>query len=200
MNHNRTRTIVITILAALGIGLAAWVSWLVYTTPVAKKMQPTQPAPTITDFQSCITAGNPVTQTSPRQCMANGVTYTEQMPIEQPTTKEFTSPKGVTVRLHDWTTNKSLSSPATITGEIPGNWSFEASFPVTLIDANGSTLAQQPAHLQGDWMTTSYVPFTTIVTFATPQTSKNGTLILQKDNPSGLPQNDDEIKIPVTLQ
>jgi hypothetical protein len=32
---------------------------------------------TITDFKSCATAGNPVTESYPRQCRANGQTFTE---------------------------------------------------------------------------------------------------------------------------
>jgi len=45
-------------------------------------------------------------------------------------------------------------------------------------------------------MTTEFVPFTAIMDFAEPST-KTGTLILQKDNPSGLAEYDDELRIPV---
>jgi len=119
--------------------------------------------------------------------------------VEQPSTKEFTSPKGIVARLNNWTTKQRVASPLTITGEIPGNWSFEASFPVNLADSEGKTIAQHSAHLEGDWMTTDYVPFTATLTFTAPTENKNGTLVLHKDNPSGLPQNDDAIEIPVTF-
>jgi len=56
-----------------------------------------------------------------------------------------------------------------------------------------------PAQAQGDWMTTEFVPFEAVLEFAVPQT-EFGTLILEKDNPSGLPQNADSISIPVRFE
>lgn len=89
-----------------------------------------------------------------------------------------------------------ISSPLVIKGEARGNWYFEASFPIKLIDANGKQLAVTTAQAKGDWMTTEFVPFEANLTFTTP-TTESGTLILEKDNPSGLPQNADERRIPV---
>lgn len=93
---------------------------------------------------------------------------------------------------------KKVVSPVVISGRARGNWYFEASFPVKLLDGNGNVLALAPAQAQGDWMTTNYVPFSVILTFPTPTTA-TGTLILQKDNPSGEPQFDDFVSIPVTF-
>jgi spore germination protein GerM len=47
-----------------------------------------------------------------------------------------------------------------------------------------------------EWMTEEYVPFEATLSFNPPQT-ETGTLILSKDNPSGLPEHDDELRIPV---
>lgn len=91
-----------------------------------------------------------------------------------------------------------VGSPLTITGRARGNWYFEASFPVRLLDANGNEIAIKAAQAQGDWMTTEYVPFSVTLTFAQPATP-TGTLILQKDNPSGESQFDDSVSIPVTF-
>lgn len=91
-----------------------------------------------------------------------------------------------------------VGSPLTITGRARGNWYFEASFPVKLLDGNGNQIAIAPAQAQGDWMTVDYIPFSVTLTFAQPVTA-TGTLILQKDNPSGEPQNDDFVSIPVTF-
>lgn len=95
--------------------------------------------------------------------------------------------------------NQVITSPVTITGQARGNWYFEASFPVTLLDANGKILAQAPAQATGEWMTTNYVPFKITLTFTKPTTA-TGTLVLHKDNPSGLPQNDNELRIPVSFE
>lgn len=92
--------------------------------------------------------------------------------------------------------NAVVTSTFAVSGEARGNWFFEASFPVKLFDANGVQLAATTARALSDWMTTSFVPFSTKVTFS-PPTTTTGTLVLQKDNPSGLPQNDAEIRIPV---
>lgn len=92
--------------------------------------------------------------------------------------------------------NAVVRSPLTIGGEARGTWYFEATFPVKLLDANGKELAAIPAQAQGEWMTENFVPFTATLAFPKPET-KTGVLVLQKDNPSGLPANDDELRIPV---
>lgn len=94
--------------------------------------------------------------------------------------------------------NDTVTSPLTVTGEARGTWYFEASFPVRLLDGNGNQIAIAPAQAQSDWMTENFVPFSVTLTFATPATS-TGTLILEKDNPSGEPANAAQIEIPVTF-
>ncbi len=91
-----------------------------------------------------------------------------------------------------------VTSPLVVTGEARGNWYFEASFPVEIRDANQVLLGQGVAQAQTDWMTVNYVPFTLILPFTTPTTS-TGTLILKKDNPSGEPQNDNQLVIPIVF-
>lgn len=92
--------------------------------------------------------------------------------------------------------NQEISSPLLISGRARGYWYFEASFPVKLIDANGKQIAIIPAQAQGEWMTTEFVPFKANLIFPVPST-KTGTLILQKDNPSGLQEHDDALIVPV---
>ncbi|MEK7546302.1 MAG: Gmad2 immunoglobulin-like domain-containing protein [Patescibacteria group bacterium] len=91
-----------------------------------------------------------------------------------------------------------VSSPLVVTGRARGYWYFEASFPAELLDANGAQLAIAPAQAQSDWMTTDFVPFSVTLAYPTPATA-TGTLMLRKDNPSGEPQNDDFLAIPVTF-
>lgn len=97
-------------------------------------------------------------------------------------------------------------SPLMVKGKARGNWYFEASFPVILKDANGNILAQAPAQAQGEWMTTEFVPFEVTLTFTPPKfvcfrapCTIPGTLVLKKDNPSGLPEHDDSVSIPVNI-
>lgn len=91
-----------------------------------------------------------------------------------------------------------VSSPLVVTGKARGTWYFEASFPVELVDANNTLVANGIAQAQSDWMTVDFVPFKTTLTFVTQDwKDMNGTLIFRKDNPSGEPQFDDQMRLPV---
>lgn len=91
-----------------------------------------------------------------------------------------------------------VTSPITLKGQARGSWYFEGSFPVILVDWDGKIIAEGHASATGDWMSQDLVPFTATLTFLAPtSTQKNGSIILRKDNPSGLPQNDDAIEVPI---
>lgn len=96
--------------------------------------------------------------------------------------------------------NTKVTSPLQVTGSARGNWYFEASFPIRLVDTKGNTILQTHAQAQGEWMTENFVPFTATLTWSsTSTTATSGVLIFMRDNPSGLPQNDAQIEIPVTF-
>lgn len=103
------------------------------------------------------------------------------------------------IRVSNPSVGQLVTSPLIVTGEARGNWYFEASFPLRLEDENGTVLATGYAQAQGEWMTTDFVPFSGTLSFSAP-TSPTGVLILEKDNPSGLPEHADERRIPVQLQ
>lgn len=92
-----------------------------------------------------------------------------------------------------------------VTGKARGNWFFEASFPVAVVNWDGLIIAQGVATAEADWMTTEFVPFTTTLNFESPykpgdpEFMNRGAVIFQKDNPSGLPENDGALEIPVTF-
>jgi len=91
-----------------------------------------------------------------------------------------------------------LKSPLSIEGEAKGYWFFEGSFPIKLLDKDGKEIAVGIAQAQGDWMTSDFVPFKAELSFNYLATS-SGTLVFEKDNPSGLPENAREMRIPVTI-
>ena len=99
-----------------------------------------------------------------------------------------------------------ISSPLTITGEAKGTWYFEANFPVVLTNWDGEIIAEAVAQAQDDWMTEDFVPFEATLEFEDPYQEgdpdfmRRGNLILQKANPSGLPENDDAYEIPVYFE
>ena len=94
--------------------------------------------------------------------------------------------------------NQLIESPLMIEGEARGTWFFEATFPVKLLDANGDVMATYFAQAQGEWMTEDFVLFKAQLIFEKPVTD-TGVLILEKDNPSGLTENDANIEIPVSF-
>lgn len=93
-----------------------------------------------------------------------------------------------------------VASPLTIVGRARGTWFFEASFPVEIQDSNGEILGRGIAQAKSDWMTEDFVPFEATVTFVKNKDIKTGVIVLRKDNPSGLPENDDALFVPVAFQ
>lgn len=193
----RAPLIVIIVLGVLVVGLGSWL--------VVRTFFP--PAPAVDSYAECVAAGYPILETYPEQCRTpDGRTFTNpdappQTPPPTPTptpTGEFTSEGGIPIVLDEWT-EQPVTSPLTVSGEVPGNWSFEASFPVRLTDADGTVLAEAVAQIEGDWMTEEMVPFGVTLTFDPPVAGTTGYLILIKDNASGLPEHDDSLSIPVTF-
>ncbi|MBP6924461.1 MAG: hypothetical protein KBB78_02745 [Candidatus Pacebacteria bacterium] len=96
-----------------------------------------------------------------------------------------------------------VESPLQFRGEARGNWFFEASAPVELVNWDGLIIAEGFITAQGEWMTTDFVPFTGELTFTSPYKGgdpdfmKQGALIFKKDNPSGLFEYDDALEFTV---
>ena len=143
----------------------------------------------IRNFEECAAAGYPIMESYPRQCREpGGKTFAEDIGNElaKQNLIQITSPRP----------NSIIKSPLVIKGKARGTWYFEASFPVKLLDENGKEIAAHYAQAQDEWMTENFVPFESRIEF-TAMAGTKGTLILQKDNPSGLPEYDDELRIPV---
>lgn len=94
--------------------------------------------------------------------------------------------------------DEAVVSPLLINGRARGFWYFEASFPIRIFDDNGIELGLAVAQAGGEWMTEDFVPFAAILEFKKPSTER-GVLVLQKDNPSGLPEHDDELRISIAF-
>ena len=92
--------------------------------------------------------------------------------------------------------NQIVESPIIIEGEARGSWFFEGVFPIMLLDSNGNAIARHFAQAQDECMTEDFVPFKAQIEFEKPA-ADTGVLVLEKDNPSGLSENDAKIEIPV---
>ncbi len=100
------------------------------------------------------------------------------------------------VRITSPVAGGTVTSPLVVTGEARGNWYFEASFPLQVLDANGREIGVGYATAQGEWMTEEFVPFTGTIEFTTP-TTETGIIVFHKDNPSDMRQYDDKREVSV---
>jgi hypothetical protein len=100
------------------------------------------------------------------------------------------------IRVDEPRVDSVVRSPLRIRGEARGMWYFEASFPVRLETLDGEVLAEASATAGSDWMTEEFVPFDLLLAF--PETSAvEGVLVLERDNPTGMPEYDRALRIPV---
>lgn len=96
-----------------------------------------------------------------------------------------------------------VASPLVVRGEARGTWYFEADFPLVLVDWDGLIIAEGFARAQDEWMTEDFVAFRGELSFdnpyeaGDPEFMQRGTLILQRANPSGLPENDAAVEVTV---
>jgi len=148
-----------------------------------------KPAAIINNFDDCAEANNIILESYPEQCRtADGRTFTRNIgnELEKQDLIQVTSPRPSAL----------IASPLIITGQARGNWFFEASFPIKLLDENNQEIGTTIAQAKSDWMTENFVPFEAVLNFTAP-TGQKGKLILKKDNPSGLSEYDDQLEIPI---
>lgn len=91
------------------------------------------------------------------------------------------------------------TSSVVFTGSARGTMFFEASFPVVVTDDIGTIVAQGIAQAEGNWMTEDFVAFSVILTKIDTPMTLNGKISFKKDNPSGLPQHDYALVLPVNF-
>lgn len=145
----------------------------------------------IKSFKDCSEAGFPVMESYPPRCtIPDGRSFTQDIGNELEYSDEILvdAPRP----------NQKFASGSSVKGKARGIWFFEGSFSGELFDAKRNSLGTVILQAKGDWMTSDFVPFAGNLTFSTPGTA-TGTLVLKKDNPSGLPENDKKLSIPVTF-
>jgi len=104
--------------------------------------------------------------------------------------------------------NEVVKSPLIIKGKAKGNWFFEATFPVILVDWDGKIISEGYVQAKEDWMTNDFVEFEGKLEFknpAFPNTDTNhfshrGTLILKNNNASGLPEHQLSFEVPIIFE
>jgi hypothetical protein len=90
-----------------------------------------------------------------------------------------------------------VTSPLRVRGEARGSWFFEGDFPLVLTDGRGKVVAKGFCTAKKEWMTDEFVPFEGTLEFKNPNSGGKGMLIFKRNNPTGLPEHDDALEIPV---
>ena len=175
---NRTLVIFIVTLVAAAVGF----------TLIKRQFKEDEPVVEVSNFEECVAAGNAIMESWPRQCRTeDGQTFVEDIGNELEKTDLIT--------IDNPRPNQVIASPLLIEGQARGTWFFEGDFPLKLLDEQGEIIVEHYATAQCGWMTEEFVPFNAEIEFNT--TSTKGALLLIKDNPSGLPENDDQLIVPV---
>lgn len=144
-------------------------------------------------FAECVAQGYPIQETQPRRCQAGKIGF-----IDNPNS-DAQSVGGMPVMLDNMPAGSVIQSPVTLHGKARGNWFFEASFPVRVLDAQGNVVGESTARADANWQTVEYVPFTATVNFSQPKTD-TGFIEFAKDNPSGLPEMEASTRMPVRFK
>lgn len=135
---------------------------------------PTSPHPSVPTTATTTSGTTPATSTAPAEPLSAKVVVTSPQP-----------------KTH-------VGHTFTIAGVAPGGWFFEAQFPIQVRDSADNVVGRATGSAQGDWETENLVTFTATMNIdATFHGSAD--LVLMKDNPSGLPENDDSVEIPIIV-
>jgi hypothetical protein len=110
-----------------------------------------------------------------------------------------TEPLSASVTVSKPLPNTTIGKTFTVAGSAPNGWYFEAVFPIQVRDPNDDLIATGQGRAQSDWTVAGPVAFTTSITLDTNY-SGPADLILLRDNPSGLPENSDEVTIPISIK
>lgn len=185
---NHTAIWILSILLLLAVGFV--------TERYIRSSKKVTPPVIVMSFNDCMKAGYPVLESHPRQCKTpDGRTYAEELPE----TITYTNATAETIIVENPFPGAVTGKEFSVVGKARGTWFFEASFPIEILDKNGNHLANGIAQAQGDWMTTEFVPFKADI--QVPQTYLGkATLLLKKDNPSGLPEKNASISFPFTIE
>ena len=107
-------------------------------------------------------------------------------------------PAATNVKVSNPLTGSIVKSPLKISGTAQ-NWYFEGTFPVRIEDDKGKVLVSGQAHATEEWTKGGWIPFVADLEF-NPGTAEKGKIILENDNPSGLPENHEAITMDVKFK
>lgn len=143
----------------------------------------------ISSYEECVAAGNPVMESYPPQCRTeDGQTFSQEIGNELDVSDE--------IQISNPRPNQLIEKTLEITGRAKGTWLFEAQTVARLYDKDNNLITEGIVTAQSDWMTEELIPFKGTLNFVHPGPEK-GKLVIEKSNPSGLPENDSQLIVPI---
>ena len=187
------------IIAIIAVVIAAALAWYFISISVSPSTPYSNtPVEDIKSFEDCELAGYPVMESYPRRCaLPDGRTYTEEINVGE---IEYDNASADMIRVELPYPGAVVGKEFRVTGEARGNWFFEASFPIEVVSPSGDIIAGSFATAQGEWMTKEFVPFMSEWIDLPSAYTGPATLIIRKDNPSGLPEHDASISFPIVVE
>ncbi len=155
------------------------------------KLSEQQKLSKINSYEECAAAGFPIMDSYPPQCRANYKTFSQDIGNEL----EYADQILVSLPRP----NQKVLSPITVKGNARGTWFFEGKMKAILYDSSNKHLADIVLTAKSEWMTEEFVPFSGTAVFSRPENPR-GRLVIQNDNPSGMPENQKELVIPVVFE
>jgi hypothetical protein len=145
----------------------------------------------IESFDECVATGYPLMESYPRQCRADTQTFVENIGNEL----EMID----VINIENPRPNEVIAGTVEVIGQARGSWFFEGSFSLILYNNQQQEIKRTSAFADGDWMTDEFVKFSANLEFTAPE-SKEGSIVLSKSNPSGLPENDQSLIVPIKFR
>lgn len=112
----------------------------------------------------------------------------------------YVSSKGDVVLVLDPDSGDTIGCGVTVMGTVPSSWVFEDNFPISVEDPEGNDVMAGYAKSYGDSMSQDKVDFSgSIKCIGVNCYSGDVFLVIHKENPSGLTENDDSVRIPLIM-
>ncbi len=146
----------------------------------------------VTNFEDC-SQKYPVMESYPASCITpDGKRFTQNIGNELALSDsiQITSPRP----------NQVVTKSFVIQGSARGFWFFEGQMNAELRDLQNNLLGKTTLTADANWMSEEFVPYSGLLEFKNDVKAKNGLLIVQSSNPSGLLQNSKELIVPVVFR
>ncbi len=102
------------------------------------------------------------------------------------------------IRISGLDPHKKVTNPIIIEGEARKEWFFDGTFPLRVESSDGRILGVSDAQALDEAINGDFIRFKAILHFTKGKTN-SGNLILEKNNQTGDPEKNDELRMPILI-